>query len=481
MIAPGGGAIVDPRNRWRLFRGRRVVWLDVRTEVLAQRLRRSPNVRPLIQGRDPLGAIRDLGVARGRFYAAGIARRRDRGDARGGRRGRGPGPRASRRPAPSSSAPRRGWGGWFSARASSRPRSRRRSRSSARSARSSCPSRGRGRPSARGWRRASRPPGWRSSTSSCPRARRRSACPVIEDAASQLARLRVERREPIVAVGGGALGDAAGFLAATYLRGIPFIQVPTTLVAQIDSSIGGKTGVDLPEGKNLVGAFHQPASIVIDIAVLATPRPRASAGRPSARRPRWRRSATSACSRPSSRDGAAIAAGDPAAVESGALAEVVERAAWAKVEVVLADEQETGIGEDRAEPRPHARARDRGRGRLPGPAARRGGRVWSPGRGPHRRGPRCDAIGAGGPHRTPARHAGPRQVADRPGSPRGARIHVDRQEARRASAALGPADRRRPRDRRRGPRRPRAERRGSRACRRPRGPTPPPTAAASRS
>ena len=68
----------------------------------------------------------------------------------------------------------------------------------------------------------------------------------------------MERAEPIIAVGGGALGDAAGFLAATYLRGMPVIHVPTTLVAQIDSSIGGKTGVDLPEGKNLVGAFHQP-------------------------------------------------------------------------------------------------------------------------------------------------------------------------------------------------------------------------------
>ena len=93
---------------------------------------------------------------------------------------------------------------------------------------------------------------------------------VVETAASELAALRVERGEPLVAIGGGALGDAAGFLAATYLRGIRFIQVPTTLVAQIDSSIGGKTGVDLPEGKNLVGAFHQPAAIVIDVAALRT-------------------------------------------------------------------------------------------------------------------------------------------------------------------------------------------------------------------
>ena len=80
----------------------------------------------------------------------------------------------------------------------------------------------------------------------------------------------MERGEPLIAIGGGALGDAAGFLAATYLRGVPIIHVPTTLVAQVDSAIGGKTGVDLPEGKNLVGAFHQPEAVVIDVAALRT-------------------------------------------------------------------------------------------------------------------------------------------------------------------------------------------------------------------
>ena len=164
---------------------------------------------------------------------------------------------------------------------------------------------------------------------------------VVEDAARQLARLRVERREPIVAVGGGALGDAAGFLAATYLRGIPFIQVPTTLVAQIDSAIGGKTGVDLPEGKNLVGAFHQPAAIIIDVALLGT--------LPERQRRAALGEAVKMAALGDERlfatleaDGAAIAAGDPAAFESGAVAELVERAAWAKVEVVLADEREAG-------------------------------------------------------------------------------------------------------------------------------------------
>lgn len=78
----------------------------------------------------------------------------------------------------------------------------------------------------------------------------------------------LDRKSLIVAVGGGVLGDIVGFAAATYLRGIPFVQVPTTLLAQVDASVGGKTGVDLPQGKNLVGAFHQPSAVVIDTTTL---------------------------------------------------------------------------------------------------------------------------------------------------------------------------------------------------------------------
>jgi len=83
----------------------------------------------------------------------------------------------------------------------------------------------------------------------------------------------------IIALGGGVVGDVAGFVAATYMRGIPYIQVPTTLLAMVDASIGGKTGVDTAAGKNLVGAFHQPLAVVVDPSVLATlPREHLRAG-----------------------------------------------------------------------------------------------------------------------------------------------------------------------------------------------------------
>ncbi len=80
----------------------------------------------------------------------------------------------------------------------------------------------------------------------------------------------LDRGGLVVVVGGGVLGDVAGFAASAYMRGIRFAQVPTTLLAQVDASVGGKTGVDLPQGKNLVGAFHQPRSVVIDVRTLAT-------------------------------------------------------------------------------------------------------------------------------------------------------------------------------------------------------------------
>ncbi len=93
---------------------------------------------------------------------------------------------------------------------------------------------------------------------------------LVEKCYDQLAAHRLERKSFIVALGGGVVGDLAGFVAATYLRGIPFVQVPTTLLAQVDSSVGGKTGVNLKAGKNLVGAFYQPQLVLCDLDVLKT-------------------------------------------------------------------------------------------------------------------------------------------------------------------------------------------------------------------
>ena len=84
----------------------------------------------------------------------------------------------------------------------------------------------------------------------------------------------LERCDGVVSLGGGVVGDVTGFAAAVYLRGVPFIQVPTSLLAQVDSSIGGKTGVNLPGGKNLAGSFHQPIAVIADIETLATLPPR---------------------------------------------------------------------------------------------------------------------------------------------------------------------------------------------------------------
>lgn len=92
----------------------------------------------------------------------------------------------------------------------------------------------------------------------------------VEKLYKDFLKCKVDRSTPILALGGGVIGDVVGFAAATFLRGVPLVQIPTTLLAQVDSSVGGKTGVDLPAGKNLIGAFHQPKLVYIDVEVLKT-------------------------------------------------------------------------------------------------------------------------------------------------------------------------------------------------------------------
>ena len=348
VIATGGGTPVDPRNRWRLYRGRVVAWLDGPPEIIASRLRRSRVVRPLVEGRDQaatVAALAALAAARERFYAPalrvnGIAplgavaatiERHLADDVTGAT--------SLLRAATPIGTLEIGDG------------TARRSVGAALAALEA--------------RRAivmSEPRAWAIGGAALadglaadgiavdrillPRGEAAKSLRAVERAARDLARLHAERGDPIVAVGGGALGDAAGFVAATYLRGVPLVHVPTTLVAQLDSSIGGKTAVDLPEGKNLVGAFHQPAAIVIDVAFLRTlpvRQLRAALGEAA----KMGAIGDARLLELLEDEGPAMARRARSAFESGAFAEVVERCAWAKVEVVVADERERGSASGR--------------------------------------------------------------------------------------------------------------------------------------
>ena len=119
--------------------------------------------------------------------------------------------------------------------------------------------------------RARRSPASRPKNRSCiPDGERHKNLQTVGRVYDALIRAHADRASAIVAVGGGVLGDTAGFAAATYLRGVPVVQVPTTLLAQVDSAIGGKVGVNHAQGKNLIGAFHPPALVVVDPALLST-------------------------------------------------------------------------------------------------------------------------------------------------------------------------------------------------------------------
>ena len=163
---------------------------------------------------------------------------------------------------------------------------------------------------------------------------------VVAGLYERLAAVPTRRADPVVAVGGGATTDVAGFAAATWLRGVPLVNVPTTVLGMVDAAVGGKTGVDLPAGKNLVGAFHQPAAVVADLDTLA--------GLPAAEVRSGLAEVAKAglAGDPALAEALAAAAGPAAAGDPAALAPLVEGAVRVKAAVVGADErEEAGDGE----------------------------------------------------------------------------------------------------------------------------------------
>jgi 3-dehydroquinate synthetase/shikimate kinase len=341
VIATGGGTVIDPRNRWLLYRGRFPVWLDGAPEVLASRLGKSTSVRPLIVGRDPLVTLQTLAEGRRRFYApalriSGLTRVDDIMRAVEGGLGDGPSQTVTvLRAETAIGHVEIGYG--IAANAVSAALTR---GAATRAILLSEP--GAWEVAGSGIAVALAAEGWPVERIILPRGENAKRLHVVEDACRALARLHVDRKETLVAIGGGALTDVSGFIAATYLRGVAVIHVPTTLVGQVDAALGGKTAVDIPEGKNLVGAFHQPAAFIADVSFNAT------------LPVRQRRAALGEVVKMAvlgderllelvEEDGEAYAGGDAAPIESGAVAEMVERCAWAKVEVVTADAREANV------------------------------------------------------------------------------------------------------------------------------------------
>ena len=160
--------------------------------------------------------------------------------------------------------------------------------------------------------------------------------PAVEKLAEQLAVAGADRDSLLIAFGGGVIGDVTGFLAAIYMRGIPYIQIPTTLLAQVDSSIGGKTGVNLAAGKNLVGSFNHPRMVLADIDLLTTlPAAELRAGLQESVKAAI--IADVSLFRCLERKKAAILAADPAA-----LTRVIASSIAVKAEIVAQDEKESG-------------------------------------------------------------------------------------------------------------------------------------------
>ena len=342
IVALGGGTLVDPRNRWVISQVARILWLDAPDAVIAGRLRTARVVRPLMKRGNPEETLRTLRAERSRFYAIG-ARLESK---------KSPGtlaapaiellqnsPRGSGRLLLSAALRSGQWDLGVGIATESLLRVLK-TRNTRRVVMVSEPNAERaiGATIAAALKRAKisvTPLTLKSGESA-------KQLTVIDDAARTLAAAGIERGDLIVAVGGGALTDTAGLLAALYLRGIDWVAVPTTLAAQLDASLGGKTGVDLPEGKNLVGAFHQPIAVIADLdALRSLPTREIVAATGEAVKiallgdDRLFTLLEECATR--------IAAGDASLHEDGTYAEIVERAGWWKCTVVAGDEREAGL------------------------------------------------------------------------------------------------------------------------------------------
>ena len=342
IVALGGGTLVDPRNRWVISQVARILWLDAPDAVIAGRLRTARVVRPLMKRGNPEETLRTLRAERSRFYAIG-ARLESK---------KSPGtlaapaiellqnsPRGSGRLLLSAALPSGQWDLGVGIATESLLRVLK-TRNARRVVIVSEPNAERaiGATIAAALKRAKisvTPLTLKSGESA-------KQLTVIDDAARALAAAGIERGDLIVAVGGGALTDTAGLLAALYLRGIDWVAIPTTLAAQLDASLGGKTGVDLPEGKNLVGAFHQPIAVIADLDALRSLPTReivAAMGEAVKIALLGEDRLFTLLEECATR----IAAGDASLHEDGTYAEIVERAGWWKCTVVAGDEREAGL------------------------------------------------------------------------------------------------------------------------------------------
>ena len=153
---------------------------------------------------------------------------------------------------------------------------------------------------------------------------------VAETVCSEMVNAGLDRKSFVVALGGGVIGDLGGFCASIFQRGIPYVQVPTTVLSQVDSSVGGKTGVNLPDAKNMVGAFHQPVHVIADVATLA-----------SLEKREWNEGFAEIIKHACIRDASMLEAIEAVADGQGDLADLIRRNIAIKAAIVEADEFET--------------------------------------------------------------------------------------------------------------------------------------------